>query len=71
MDICVSIYLTVRDEQAFRQAAHDRALEDGLDETMAKQHLNAAASSLRDCEIMLLDPGVSPKGCEILDSTAE
>lgn len=71
MDISVTIYLTINDEQAFRQAAHDRALADDLGEEEAKEYLDAEAKPITDCAIMLLDPGISPPGSQIHESTSE
>ncbi|MEY2152333.1 hypothetical protein AB7849_15615 [Rhodanobacter sp. 115] len=71
MELCISICLTVHDESAFREAARDRALEDGLGDETANAYLDEEQHSLGQCAIMLLDPGVSPNGCQIIDSTAD
>ncbi|MEY2161399.1 hypothetical protein [Rhodanobacter sp. FW106-PBR-LB-2-11] len=69
MQIEVTIAITVDDEAVFRRAAHDRALADQLGQEEAVSYLSADLTSVGQCAIMLLDPGVSPKGCSILDST--
>lgn len=71
MQVCISICLTVHDEPIFREAARDRALADGLDDETANAYLDGEAHSLGQCAIMLLDPGTSPKGCQINDSTVD
>jgi hypothetical protein len=71
MDICVSIFLTISDESAFRRAAYERALADGLGEEEAKRYLDSEATPITNCAVMLFDPGKSPDGCDIHDSVAE
>jgi hypothetical protein len=69
--VTVSIQLTVHDEKGFRAAAYDRALADGLSPKEAKTYLSGAKTSLADCAGMLIDPGTSPDGCDILGSDSE
>lgn len=71
MDICVSIFVTINDESAFRRAAYERALAEGLGEEEANGYLDPEANPVTNCAVMLFDPGTSPDGCEILDSVAE
>lgn len=71
MNITLNINLDITDETAFRQAAREKALEDGLDEKDADTYLEDGGMSLSQCAIMLLDPGVSPPGSSILDSYAD
>ena len=66
--ISIRVELRIFDEQAFRQAAYDRAIEDGLCEAEAKSFLDEEDKSLGDCGMMLVDPGASPSGSEILQS---
>ena len=67
--VSVTLYLTVDDAEAFAQAAVARAIEEGVDADDAASTYTADA--LTDCARMLFDPGISPPGCEILDSSAE
>lgn len=69
--VSITLHLTVHDSKEFRQAAHDRALTDGLDAETAQTFLNAEATSLGECAVMLFDPGMSPPGCSIEDSSHE
>lgn len=71
IEVQVCIELTIDDEQEFRQAAHDRALEEGLPESEAKDYLDPEVYSLAECGQMLLDPAISPAGCTIQQSSAE
>jgi len=70
MQVEVTIAIIVDDEAGFRRAAHDRAIADDLGQQEAETYLNADLTTVGECAVMLLDPGVSPKGCSILDSTA-
>jgi len=70
MQVDVTIAITVDDEAAFRRAAHDRAVADELGQEEAETYLNADLTTVGECAIMLLDPGVSPNGCSILESTS-
>lgn len=71
MDSSVTIYFELHDEQAFRQAAYDRALADELSEEEARTYLDEEATSIGACATMLFDPGISPPGCSIVDSSAD
>lgn len=64
--INVTISMEVNDEAAFRKAARDRAVEDGLDEGSADAFLDPDIMSLDECGIMLIDPGTSPAGATIV-----
>lgn len=68
--LTTQIELAVHDEAQFRQAAHDRALADGLGKEYAGRYLDADYMSLCECACMLLDPGSLP-GAEIYQSSAE
>lgn len=70
MNITVSLELTITDEKAFRQAAQDRAEEEGCGEDSAA-YGPGGSMSLGECAIMLIDPGVSPAGSEIQQSWTE
>ncbi|MGF6604758.1 hypothetical protein P3T23_009514 [Paraburkholderia sp. GAS448] len=69
--ISVTIELDVHDPAAFRQVAYKRALEDGLDEEDAKEYVDPKKMSLGACAIMILDPGVSPDGADIENSSSD
>jgi hypothetical protein len=67
----VTVSLDVWDQRAFREAAYKRAMSDGLSEKEAKSYSSARKTSLGQCAIMLLDPGQSPAGADIIDSSSE
>lgn len=70
-NVTVSISLRITCESTFRKAAHDRALADGLPEETAEEYLQQGENeihSLGNCAVMLLDPGISPEGSQILYS---
>lgn len=69
--VAVTLHLTIHDAKDFRQAAYERALEDGLDEDDAKTFLDPEGKHLGECAVMLFDPGMSPQGCSIVDSSTE
>lgn len=71
MNITISIDIEVTSEADFRQAARDKALEDGLGDEDAALYLDDDEKSLGDCAVMLFDPGVSPNGCSIIQSHAD
>ncbi|MGH8159259.1 MAG: hypothetical protein ACREPQ_14155 [Rhodanobacter sp.] len=71
MTLAVTLLIEIGDEVAFRQAAHDRALTDNLCDDEAATYLDIEETSLGQCAVMLLDPGVSPPGCSIVDSSTE
>lgn len=70
-NVSVTVFLRVYDEKQFREAAYDRAIEDGLDEASAAQYKDQEEKSLSECAQMFIDPGISPSGAEILDSSSE
>ncbi len=70
MNITLSINLDITDEEAFRQAAHDKALEEGLSPEEATAYLEDGGMSIGACAVMLLDPCISPPGSQIHDSSA-
>ena len=64
-----SIYFRVTDRKAFIRAARKQAIAD-----KAARNMKEAAELVDDVSSAarwLFDPGVSPDGCEILDSTCE
>lgn len=63
LTLCVRVF----DEKALREAAARKAEEHnlGYDYWMNKE------PSVSDDLVMLLDPGMSPDGCEILDSRVD
>ncbi|MBB5546527.1 hypothetical protein A8H39_00120 [Paraburkholderia fungorum] len=69
--ISVTIELDIHDPAAFRHAAYKRALDDNLGEDEAKEYLDAEKTSLGACAIMILDPGVSPDGASIENSSSD
>lgn len=69
--ISVTVHLDIYDPATFRAEAYARALKDGLDEEQAAEYLNPEKMSLGQCGIMLIDPGVSPDGAQIENSSAE
>lgn len=70
MPITVSftLELEIVDAEAFAAAARERALAEGLSGNDAAKY---TANDLAACAVMLADPGVSPIGAKILDSSAE
>lgn len=71
IDYEFSMMLRVRDPEALLAAA--LAHPDAVDGDYTRDNLLDAYGEIdiNHCLIMLLDPGVSPAGCEILDSVAE
>lgn len=65
----VSVELTIHDEQTFRQAAQQKALEEGCGED-STAYGPGGSMSLGECAMMLIDPGISPPGCTIQQSWA-
>jgi hypothetical protein len=70
MQVAVTIFLDVNDADEFRRAARDRAIADNLGDEEASSYLDAEETSLGQCAVMLLDPGISPNGSSIIDSAA-
>lgn len=68
--VSVTIDLDVHDPAAFRRVAYNRALQDGLGEEQAKEYLDRETMSLGACAIMILDPGESPDGADIENSSS-
>ncbi|HUV97517.1 MAG TPA: hypothetical protein VMV98_08620 [Acidobacteriaceae bacterium] len=71
MFMTFSLELKVDDESALRRAAAERAGSDGLEPEQANEFLDPDTKSVEDCVVMLLDPGQSPAGTSILDSSAK
>jgi hypothetical protein len=68
----VTIYVDVNDQDALFAAAMARAKEDGLEESDAQENLKPDGEvHIGNCLRMLLDPGVSPPGCSIEDSSCD
>jgi hypothetical protein len=67
----VSIEICIHDEAEFRAAARKRACKDRLPPEEADRYLNAEETTLGECAVMILDPGVSPDGCDIIGSYAD
>lgn len=64
----VSLSITVTDPEAFAAEARRIAVEGGLEGACVDVY---SADNLTDCARMIFDPGVSPPGCQIHDSSAE
>lgn len=62
----VTLFWKASSLKDLRRAAHDRAIKDGLGEEEAREYLKESADT---CALMLLDPGASPEGLEIEEST--
>lgn len=71
--VSVTLHLRIHDEGAFGRAARTRAIADGVSASEANAYLldDGAGMTLDDCAAMLLDPGASPDGGEILASSTE
>lgn len=69
--ISVTVTLTVRNVRRFVRAAQDRAVADGVAENRKAARMDYHVHDLCACAQMLIDPGMSPPGCEIEFSTAE
>ena len=61
----VSILIEVHDEEALLEAGRAKAIEDGMDPT------DAADMDAGDCLRWFIDPGESPPGTDIQDSSVE
>lgn len=68
--IDVTIPIKVIDARAMRQAVHAKLLNRGLPVEDAAPYLDPTKTTLLTCATMLLDPGVSPPGTQIIDSVA-
>lgn len=70
----VTIEMTIHDPQAFWDAAYERLCsENGTTSPEdAAEHLGTRDQpALGRCAQMLIDPGISPAGCQIEQSSAE
>lgn len=67
----LSLYLRVTDTLALANAAAKRAVADGAFETEDAYLEEYPVEEITDHIRMLLDPGESPDGIEILDSACE
>ena len=65
----VTISLRIHDVRAFVKAARKQAIAEGIDPEEARTTYKA--TDLGACAVMLLDPGTSPSGSEILESSSE
>ncbi len=65
----VTLHLTVNDVQAFVAAAVERAIAEGVSEEDAGK--TYTSENLGACAVMLIDPGMSPPGSQIEDSSSE
>ena len=63
--------VNVYDEKAFREAARDQAIKDGMKPEDAATFLDEEQQTLGSCAVMIFDPGESPAGCDIQQSNAE
>ena len=66
--IRVTLEIEVFDKAAFRAAAIEKAKKDGLE---VGDEAGFDPKDLGRCAMMLIDPGVSPPGCQIEESCAE
>lgn len=68
---CVTVNITLRihDVRTFVRTARARAIDEGIDPEDARRIYRAG--NLGECALMLIDPGESPDGAEILESTYE
>ena len=69
--LSVTIHLRVWDEKAFRKAAYEQALKEGVGEGFASLYKKKGEMSLSECASMIFDPGMGPDGCEILESECQ
>ena len=71
-DYAFTLHLRVTDRTALHAAAMTRAVADGMSRGDAYRVLGTKRRpDVPACLTMLFDPGLSPDGTEILDSTAE
>lgn len=67
-----TVLAEVYDEEAFFSAALRMAIDEGNTETEARDRLWVDGEiNLPACWQTLVDPGVSPAGCAIIESSAE
>jgi hypothetical protein len=69
--VTVEITVNVYDEKAFRHEAWRRAAGDGLSREECDRYRDSDETTLAECAQMILDPGESPVGAEIVQSSAE
>ena len=68
----VSISIEVKDEAELYEYAMRRSIEDGLSEEAAEEMLGSKEEpDISACLRMVIDPGTSPSGTSILDSSCE
>jgi hypothetical protein len=67
--VAVTINLFVHDVRTFVRAARIRAIAEGVDPEDARKTYRA--TNLGACAGMLIDPGTSPPGSEITDTSTE
>lgn len=66
--IRVTLEVEVFDRDAFRNAAIEQAKKDGLE---VGPDSGFDPDDISDCAKMIFDPGVSPPGCQIEESSVE
>lgn len=69
----LTLHVKVTNEALLYEAAKRQAIKDGIAPADVDHYLkmDGGAICVRDCLRMLLDPGASPDGVEILDTTVE
>lgn len=67
--VTLTMYLNVHDPEAFAKAAQERAIAEGVDPADAAE--TYTTDNLGACAVMLIDPGMSPPGSEILDTETD
>lgn len=69
----VSLYVRVRDKKELFKTASAQAKKDGMSDAEIKEMLKDSDNKIdvSACLRMIFDPGTSPAGCEILDSSCE
>jgi hypothetical protein len=65
--LAFTLHVRIDDRKAFARAAVKQAVADGIDEDAAR----VSSRDLGWCATMLFDPGTSPDGCTLLDSSTE
>ena len=70
--VTASLHLRVYDVRAVARAAQQRAIAEGFAKTLKEaRKAGYGPRDLGACALMLLDPGKSPPGSKIRDSSAE
>ncbi len=69
----VSLYVRVHDKEELFKSASAQALKEGMSEAEIGEMLKSPDNEIdvSACLRMIFDPGTSPAGCEILDSSCE